>query len=248
MPACSPKPSELGQRPNVILIDDDNCFCKLLSYKLSSQGFRVSYFLSATPMFQYLKDHTPPDLFILDYFLGCNQPNGLEVSRKIISYIQRPVIILTANNKVETLVSCLNAGADDYLVKTCDIRELAARIETSLRRHNNRAVPESTPDNNELVIDSEIKLNWESECLIHSSGQQILLTQKETALLELFLKEGSRSINRKTAFMALYGFDMEPMNRSIDLLVSRVRRKLQLLDNRYQIKTLRGYGYAIIRN
>jgi DNA-binding response OmpR family regulator len=247
MPVKSPKPSELGQRSNVILVDDDEFFCKLLSYKLSSQGFRVRYFTSATSMLNYLKDQTPPDIFILDYSLGSDQPSGLELCRKVKSYFQRPVVMLTGNDKVDTLVSCLNAGADQYIVKPCDIRELVARIDASLRSQKATLSRTDEVSEPQLVIDSDIKLNWESECLVHADGRQVPLTQKEIALLELFLKEESRSIDRNRAFLAMYGYEMEPMNRSIDLLVSRLRKKLQSLDELYQIKTLRGHGYAMFR-
>lgn len=247
MALTSVKTSELGSRREIIIVDDDQFFCKLLQYQLKSQGFNVSYFTSATLMFERLKVQAPPDLFILDYSLGSSEPNGLDLCRKVKSYFQRPVVMLTGNDRVETLVSCLSAGADQYIIKPCDIRELVARIESSLRSQQftieDRAVEAIT----RLVVDENIQLDWEEESLVHNDGRQVPVTQKEIALLELFLKEGSRSIERSKAFIAIYGYEMDPMNRSIDLLVSRLRKKLQELDNTYRIKTLRGHGYAMFR-
>lgn len=245
MTGRSPKPSELRVRKNIMVVDDDVLYCRILNYQLKSKGFNVVTSTSVELFLDAVKIHDVPDLFLLDYFLGENQPNGLELCRKVKSYFNRPIIMLTGNNKVDTLVSCLSAGADQYIVKPCDIRELVARINATLR--HSLAEPSQSGDVLALAIDRNIVLNWENECLMHKDGRSVRLTQKETALLEIFLKESNRYIDKSKAFYQIYGYEIDPLNRSIDLLVSRLRKKLRSLDDAYHIKNLRGYGYAIFR-
>ena len=245
MTVRSPRPSELKSRKKILVVDDDVVYCRVLDYQLKAQGFDVVICTCVESFMKAVTTSDLPDLFLLDYSLGENQPTGLELCRKVKSYLNRPIIMLTGNDKVDTLVSCLSAGADQYIVKPCDIRELVARINATLR--NSLAEPNQSVDVLELSIDKNIVLDWEKECLIHKDGRTVRLTQKEIALLEIFLKESNRYIDKFKAFNQIYGYEMDPMNRSIDLLVSRLRKKLQFLDEAYHIKNLRGHGYAIFR-
>lgn len=240
-----PRPSEFNVRKKIMVVDDDTIYCRVLDYQLKSRGFNVVTSTSVESFMEAIKTSDLPDLFLLDYSLGENQPTGLELCRKVKSYFNRPVIMITGNDKVDTLVSCLSAGADQYIVKPCDIRELEARIHATLR--NSPAERTQSNDVLELSIDKNIILNWAKECLVHRDGRKVSLTQKEIALLEIFLKEPNRYIEKRQAFYQIYAFEMDPMNRTIDLLVSRLRKKLKSLDNSYQIKSLRGHGYVIAR-
>jgi two-component system OmpR family response regulator len=243
MTARLPKPSELSQQKNILVLDDDELFSRVLDYQLKSHGFNIITCCSSDSFMDTIKTCEMPDLFILDYALGEDQPTGLELCRKVKTYFNRPVIMLTGNVRVETLVSCLSAGADQYIVKPCDTRELVARIHATLR--NSPSHQDQPDDILELPIDEDIVLKWDNACLAHKDGRTVALTQKEIALLEIFLKEGNRYIDKSKAFYQMYGYEMDPMNRSIDLLASRLRKKLKYLDNKYCIKNLRGYGYAM---
>lgn len=155
--------------------------------------------------------------------------------------------MLTSRDDVNTIVSCLNAGAAQYISKPCDVRELIARIQVTLRDHQEKEQRRAPDKELHADIDENIALFWDEECLKHVNGNFVPLTQKEMGLLELFLHERHRSIDRQSAFYVLYGYEMDPANRSIDVLVSRIRKKIQSLDNRYQIKNVRGQGYAMYR-
>lgn len=238
-------PATEAHSNTIIIVEDDEVYGKVLSYQLRAKGFHTLLSTSGKKLFELIKQHGTPDLFILDYYLGSSEPTGLDLCRKLKSYTSSPVIMLTGNQDVDTLVSCLNAGAEQYIVKPCDIRELIARIEVTLRNHK-APVPQIT--NSFLMqIDEDISLDGEEDCIIHTNGSSVKLTQKETALLELFLQQDNRFISRNKAFQTLYGFDMDPLNRSIDVLVSRLRKKINEISDDYRIKNLRGNGYVLYK-
>jgi DNA-binding response OmpR family regulator len=235
----------VSKQISITLVEDDELYAKILSYQLTSRGFKVRLCSSGKSLIFLLKNEEPSDIYILDYFLGEGEPSGLDLCRKIKSYIRSPVIMLTGNNRLDTLVSCLDSGADQYIVKPCDIKELVARIDVTLR--NSAAYRQSVTSPLNLRVDENISVSWENNRLTHSDGRQIQLTQKEMNLLELFLKEDNRFLDRHKAFQSLYGFEMDPLNRSIDVLVSKLRSRLRSLDDNYRIRTLRGQGYVMYR-
>lgn len=245
MSTLSSNTNKSRDHKNILIVEDDEIYGRILDYQLRTHGYLPKVCSSTEKVFNIIKNEGVPDLFILDFFLGDNEPTGLDLCRKIISYFQRPVIMLTGDNRVETLVSCLNAGADQYIVKPCNSRELLARIEATLRKSQLQKQPPKTPL--VLDIDENISLSWEDERLTHSDGRKIKLTQKEMGLLELFLKEHNRFIDRQKAFQTLYGYEMDPLNRSIDVLASKLRKKLREMDDAFRIKTLRGHGYVLYK-
>lgn len=239
------KITKLNTKSKVLILEDDLLYSKVLEYQLRSAGLSATVCNSAEELFKNISSENLPDVFILDFHLGKGAPTGLEICRKVKAYCDRPVIMLTGDNNVETLVSCLSAGAEQYIVKPCDIRELVARVEVTLRNYHLQKKNESTPL--ELGLDENIKLSWEREGLVHSSGRSVKLSQFEMGMVELILKEPNKYIDRNKAFFALYGYQMDPTNRSVDLLVSRIRKKMQFLGSTCTIKSLRGHGYVLSR-
>ena len=240
--------SEAGtrSRPKIIILEDDRLYCKVLSYQLKASGYDAEAYQSYEELKQRLKNSSTVDLFILDYNLGEDQPTGLDICRKLKAYTNASIILLTGNDSLDTLVSCLNAGADHYIVKPCDIRELTARIDASLR---NRIHSQNNFDKKLVLnIDENLYLEWNNAALINAEGLSVKLTDKEMGLLELILNSSNRTIERDRAFTALYGFEMDPMNRSVDVLISRLRKKISQLDSRYSIKNVRGTGYSLLKS
>jgi DNA-binding response OmpR family regulator len=206
-------------KKSIVIVEDDKLYGRVLEYQLNSLGYRCTLINSGHRLMELLPTLELPDLFIFDYFLGIDEPTGLALCRHVQSFCDVPIIVLTGNNKLETLVSCLKAGADQYIVKPCDIREL----------------------------DEHIALQWTDQMLRHSNGSSIKLTDKEIGLLELFFSNAERYIDRADAFQVLYGYEMQPSNRSIDVLASKLRKKLATLDPSYIVRTLRGRGYALLQ-
>lgn len=232
-------------KKSIVIVEDDKLYGRVLDYQLNSLGYRCSLINSGRRLMELLPTLELPDLFIFDYFLGIDEPTGLALCRHVQSFCDVPIIVLTGNNKLETLVSCLKAGADQYIVKPCDIRELDARIIASLRKlpaEDNGKTREL-----KLQLDEHVALNWTDQMLRHSNGGSIKLTDKEIGLLELFVSSKDRYIDRADAFQVLYGYEMQPSNRSIDVLASKLRKKLVTLDPSYIVRTLRGRGYALVQ-
>ena len=230
---------------SIVIVEDDSLYSRVLDYQLNSLGYRCTLINSGNRLIEALPTLVLPDLFIFDYFLGIDEPTGLALCRHVQSFCDVPIILLTGNNTIETLVSCLKAGADQYIVKPCDIRELDARIIASLRK-----LP--SQDNGKtrdlkLQLDAHIALHWTDQMLRHSNGSSIKLTDMEIGLLELFVSNAERYIDRADAFQVLYGYEMQPTNRSIDVLASKLRKKLATLDPSYIVRTLRGRGYALLQ-
>lgn len=233
-------------KKSIVIVEDDKLYGRVLDYQLNSLGYRCTLINSGHRLLEALPGLELPDLFIFDYFLGVDEPTGLALCRHVQSFCNVPIIVLTGNNKLETLVSCLKAGADQYIVKPCDIRELDARIIASLRK---APATENTKSRElKLQLDNDIALHWSDQALRHSNGSSVKLTDKEIGLLELFLSSTDRYIEREDAFQVLYGYEMQPSNRSIDVLASKLRKKLATLDPSYIIRTLRGRGYALVQS
>lgn len=181
-------------------------------------------------------------MFILDYFLGEKGISGLDVCRKIKARYRAPVVMLTANAQMETIVNCLNAGADQYLVKPYRIEELIARIEAVLRLYPDRTAITRTRE----ALSFPVNIDWAERKLIGRDGSVIRLTEKELSLLELFIAAGDSLLDREKSFAAIYDKEMDPFNRSIDILVSRLRKKLMVVERNSDIMTIRGRGYHLV--
>jgi DNA-binding response OmpR family regulator len=232
-------------KKRILIVEDDPLFSRMLGYQLSSLGYDCKTLNSGHAFLEYLPTSEFPDMYIFDYFLGHDEPTGLSLCRRIRSLCDVPVMVLTGNDKLETLVSCLKAGADHYIVKPCDIRELEARIISSLRK--SATTSEGRRQIMNQSLDDNLTLDWQEQTLRSNNGQQVSLTEKEFGLLELFVTSEDRYVDRNNAFQVLYGYDMDPANRSVDVLISKLRKKLASVDADYRIKPLRGKGYSLFR-
>jgi DNA-binding response OmpR family regulator len=231
-----------AKHQHVALVEDEVVYGRVLQHQLRRLGYLCHLIPSGTALLDYLATGQRPDLFILDYFLGLAEPTGLALCRRIRALGDTPVIMLTGNEAVDTLVACLNAGADQYLVKPCDIRELDARILAALRRARPKGQDAPAAP---TVLDDRVELDWRGQCLRGPDGRDLRLTDKEMALLELLLGSADRQVDRAAAFHALYGFEPPPQNRSIDVIASRLRRKLAAIESRHTIRATRGQGYRL---
>ncbi len=241
----------------LMLVDDDPVYTRILSHQLKNRGYQCLVCNDATQVLPSAQasslngvmDSELPDVFILDYHLGNESQSGLDLCRQIRVYLDRPVIMLSTDDTTDIKVSCLNGGADQYIVKPCDLEELVARIEVVNRNrqrlsrvsgHQGAARSAMT-----IPLSETFRLDRQSHSIIGDNGKSVPLTEKEAALLELFFCQQPHFINRYGAFQSLYGYEMDPSNRSIDILISRLRRKLATADPSFRIRTRRGEGYEL---
>jgi two-component system copper resistance phosphate regulon response regulator CusR len=179
------------------------------------------------------------DLIILDIMLP--DINGIELCRHIrITDQQTPILMLSALDQVQNKVSGLKAGADDYLVKPFHFGELLARIEALLRRKHNLAKEGHVLEFDDLKLDT-----WSNTA--ERAGKQIVLTAKEYALLELFMRSPNKVLSREYIAEQVWGIDFDTGTNFIDVYMNYLRKKIEKDFNKKLIHTVIGMGY-IMRN
>ena len=222
--------------PTILIIDDDAKLNQLLKDFLKDFGYRV---ITATRPTKGLKklQQASPDLVILDIMLP--EMDGFEVCRTVRQTSNVPIIMLTARGEVTDKVVGLELGADDYLAKPFEPRELVARIQSVLRR------TQQISDNQSLRFD-RLTIDLDKRIALLDDNRVELTTNEFTALA-LLARNAGKVLDRDQILQELRGMDCDAFNRSVDIAVSRLRQKLK--DNPRSpefIKTVWGTGYVFI--
>ena len=221
----------------ILLIDDDEKLGELLTTFFERFDMDL---VAATHPDEGLRqfEAAKPDLVILDVMLPGQ--DGFEVCRTIRRSSTIPIIMLTARGEVTDRIVGLEIGADDYLPKPFEPRELVARIQNILRRSADRRSSDGPLKFGDLTIDLERRT-------AELAGESMELTTMEYQLLVLFVENPGRTFTRDEILNELRGIDAQLFSRSVDILVSRLRQKLQdtTKQPRY-IKTVWGTGYIFI--
>jgi two-component system OmpR family response regulator len=227
--------------PDILIVDDDHEIRSLLSRYLEEQGFRVSTAGDLRSCNDVL-NRRAPDLLVLDVMLP--DGSGLDLCRDLRNRRPRvPVILLTALKEDIDRILGLEIGADDYLGKPFNPRELAARIRAVLRRIN--ADPATEPEQRSYAF-AGMTLDPQLRRLMRNSGEAILLTGAEFDLLKAFLERSGRLLSRDQLLDVTQGRDRDPADRSIDVLMSRLRRKLGDTAAAPVFRTIRNGGYQLV--
>ncbi len=225
----------------ILVIDDDVELCHLVGEYLQAEGFTTECVHDGE---SGLKKATSEDylLVVLDVMLP--GINGFEVLRRIRATSRLPVLLLTARGEDVDRIVGLEIGADDYLPKPFNPRELVARIRAVLRRTHveGNGLP-AAPD---VVQVGEVELDPATRT-VKLDGKPIDLTSVEFNLLEVLLREAGRVVPRERLVNAVLSRKFSPFDRSIDMHVSKVRKKLGDTDADEHIKTVRGVGYIFAR-
>jgi two-component system, OmpR family, phosphate regulon response regulator OmpR len=226
--------SAAADNPHLLVVDDDQRLRALLQKYLSANGFRVTAAADAEEARALMKSMAF-DLLILDVMMPGE--NGLDLTRSVRAQSQVPILILTARGESEDRIAGLEYGADDYLPKPFEPRELVLRCGSLLRRS---AAPQASPHREvkmgEAVFDPE-------RGELRRKGKPVRLTSSEAALLKLFAANAGRPFSRVDLCSRL-GVALE---RSIDVQVTRLRRKIEE-DPKLPlyIQTVRGVGYVLV--
>ena len=225
----------------VLVIDDDVELCNLVAEYLNAEGFAVECVHDGERGLQRATGGTYT-LAVLDVMLP--GINGFEVLRRIRATSKLPVLLLTARGEDVDRIVGLEIGADDYLPKPFNPRELVARIRAILRRTRADGKPtQPTPD---VVRVGEVELDPATRTVRHE-GRPVDLTSVEFNLLEVLLREAGHVVPRERLVNAVLSRKFSPFDRSIDMHVSKVRKKLGATESDEHIKTVRGVGYIFAR-
>lgn len=231
----------MTSKTSILLVDDDADITALLGDYLRRFGFEVHTAEDAQSMRAQLTQQRV-DLVVLDVMLPGT--DGLTLSREIRLRSPIPVIMLTACSSPFDRIMGLESGADDYMGKPFEPRELVARIQTVLRRAHGRQDHGANVARSDVVCFDGWELHREERTLVSPAGLTVALSNAEFRLLTTFLQTPRRLFSRDQLMELARGRAMDAFERSIDLLVSRLRQKLaQDPAQAPMIKTVRGAGY-----
>jgi DNA-binding response OmpR family regulator len=230
--------SDSMRPPRVLLVDDDRELCQMLSEYLSAEHFEVRSVHDGGDALAALQADDF-EIVILDVMLP--SVGGFDVMRKLGASYSTPILMLTARGDDVDRIVGLELGADDYLSKPFNPRELVARIRAILRRSSNRP-PRSVPD--ELTV-GPIVLNTGTR-QVHVAAKPVALTGAEFRVLELLMRSAGQVISRDSMTEQALGRKLAAYDRSIDTHISNLRRKLDLESGKNpEIKNVRGSGYTL---
>jgi DNA-binding response OmpR family regulator len=226
-------------QPRVLLVDDDRELCQMLSEYLDAEHFDVKSVHDGGDALAELQAGEF-EIVILDVMLP--SVGGLDVLRKLGASYATPILMLTARGDDVDRIVGLELGADDYLSKPFNPRELVARIRAILRRASTRSVRGNVPD--ELTV-GHITLNAGTR-QVHVADNPVALTGAEFRVLELLMRSAGQVISRDAMTEQALGRKLAAYDRSIDTHISNLRRKLELeAGGNPEIKNVRGSGYTL---
>jgi two-component system phosphate regulon response regulator OmpR len=230
---------------HIAVVDDEAQIRAAVGEYLELHGFRVSLADGGEILRKVLAGTPPVDLVVLD--LNMPGEDGLTIARYLREHTEVGIVILTAAGQPLDRIVGLEIGADDYMAKPFDLRELLARIKSVLRRISASPAPRSAKRTATEIRVGNLTLDTESHTLTDENGKDIPLTSMEYDLLRAFAKAPNRVLDREQLLDAAHRRDTDPFDRSIDVRVARLRRKIEKDPSKPQlIKTIRGAGYKFV--
>jgi two-component system phosphate regulon response regulator OmpR len=237
----------MDDKRHVMIVDDDPDLRDTLHEYFEAQGFHVSSVADGHGMRRVLKDG-PADLVIMDLHLPGE--DGLTLTRELRAKGPVGIIMLTGSGDTVDRIVGLEMGADDYLAKPVDMRELLARVKSVLRR------TQQTPDTpvepaaepGKRVRMGTCTLDLAAHRLFDATGNEITLTSMEFDLLKAFAQHPNRVLSREQLLDLAHNRDGDVFDRSIDVRITRIRKKIEVDAEKPQVlKTVRGAGYMFVR-
>ena len=217
----------------VLVVEDDADIADVLRRTLRQEGHEVRSAGDGVEALQLAEDFVP-DLVILD--LGLPKLDGVEVCRRLRAESDAPILILTARTETDDRVEGLDSGADDYLVKPFERKELLARMRALLRRRPPRGAA--------ALAVADLRLNPDTR-EVYRGDRPIELTNREFELLEYLMRNERLVVSRERLLEEVWGYDPMAMTNTIDVFISNLRRKLESGGEARVLHTKRGAGYVI---
>jgi len=233
----------MSGQPRILVVDDDADLRWMVDKYLSKHEFSVTLAEDGKKMREAL-DRESFDLAILD--INLPGEDGLSLARYLRSNHNIGIIMLSAAAEVFDRIVGLEMGADDYVTKPFEPRELLARVKSVLRRTQD-TVEASVGGVAKLVRFGEFTLDLDAHQLLDQENQVVALTSMEFDLLKAFAENPNKVLNRDQLLNLSHNRDWDPFDRSIDIRITRLRRKIEVEPSRPQIiKTVRGAGYIFV--
>ncbi|OAP34547.1 two-component system response regulator [Sinorhizobium glycinis] len=233
--------------PRVIVVDDEQDLRDMVADYLTRNGFAVRTAGGSAALDRALATEEA-DLILLD--VNMPDEDGFSIARRLAGTSNAAIIMLTAADDVVDRIVGLEVGADDYLSKPFDLRELKARARAVLRRSRRAVQPvnggsgQATPNGMSHVPFGKALIDLDARCLVQPDGTRETLTAMEFDLIDVFLQNPHRILTRNRLLDLAHRRDNDPFDRSIDVRVTRIRKKIEADPSKPQtIKTVRGAGY-----
>jgi two-component system OmpR family response regulator len=236
----------MSQSPHIVIVDDEAPAREMVGDYLKMHGFAVTLCDGGRSLRGAIETSVP-DLVVLD--LNMPEEDGLSIIRDLKSRINVPVIMLTATASPIDRVVGLELGADDYIAKPCELRELMARIRSVLRRSAPARTPAPEAASAKAAKDQLVRfgtkwLDLEAQALRDEEGNEHPLTASEFSLLKVFAANPKRVLSRERLLELANARDAEAFDRAVDLRIMRIRRKIEIDPTKPAvIRTIRGGGY-----
>lgn len=226
----------------ILIIEDEKSIIDIMCYSLRKEGMEVVYGLNGREGIA-LVESFKPDLIILDLMLP--DINGFEICKIITVKYKIPILMVTARDDIMDKVLGLEMGADDYITKPFNIREVVARIKVALRRienFNNNYIEKY--QEKDIIVSENIVIIPKSR-IVKKNGEEIKLKPREYDLLLLFSENKGRVFSRETLLDSVWTMDYDGDIRTVDVHVQRLRKKLDDKNNPSIIETIFGVGYKM---
>lgn len=237
----------MSDKPHIAVVDDEAQIREAVGEYLELHGFNVSLADGGAALRALLAgSEDPVDLVILD--LNMPGEDGLSIARYLREHFDIGIVILTAAGQTLDRIIGLEVGADDYMSKPFDLRELLARVKSVLRRMPARAASRVAADRSSGAIPiGPLVIDAEKHKLFDETGEEIPLTSMEYDLLQVFAENPNRVLSRNQLLDLSHSQNSDPFDRSIDVRIARLRRKIEKDPSKPQIlKTVRGAGYMFV--
>ncbi len=223
----------MNKNQTVMVVDDDVNICEIIGLYLKKEGFDVVYANNGLKGIEIFKKSTP-NIVVLDIMLP--GADGWDVLREIRKTSSIPVIMLSAKGETFDKVLGLELGADDYMVKPFESKELVARIKAVLRRYEHKS------SDTEEVVYPGLSIN-KSDYVVKINGEIVEMPPKELELLYFLASNPNKVYTREQLLEKVWDFDYFGDSRTVDVHVKRLREKLDVENVNWQLKTVWGVGY-----
>lgn len=219
----------------ILIADDDANICELVRLYLEKEGYETVVCLNGERALEIFRSGGI-DLAILDIMMP--KTDGVSVCREIRKESKMPIIMLTAKGETFDKVLCFELGADDYVVKPFEGKELVARVKAVLRR----SAPENREESEKIVSYEGITVNLTNYELI-LGGKSLDIPPKELELLYFLASNPNRVFTREQLLEDVWGFDYYGDSRTVDVHIKRIREKIEGFNDKWQLKTVWSVGY-----
>ncbi|MEN9728595.1 MAG: hypothetical protein RL434_2961 [Pseudomonadota bacterium] len=224
----------------ILVVDDDATVRELLADYLGSHQYQVLCAANGEEARTLLAAHHPR-VVLLD--IGLPLEDGLSLARFIREQYDIGILMVSGAGETIDRIVGLEVGADDYLAKPFDLRELRARLKSILRRYAREPVPQAPPETHQVVM-GRATLDLDTRQLLDAGGEELPLTSAEFELLKTFAERPNRPLTRDQLMSLTRNREWDPLDRSIDIRIARLRRRIEPdPDNPSVLKTVRGVGY-----